>query len=113
MASCIFCKIAAKEMSAKIVHEDATSIAFHDINPQAPVHILVIPRKHFASAQETEEADEPLLGHLHCVAAKLAREFQITDGYRIVLNTGLGAGQSVFHFHLHLLGGRHFRWPPG
>ena len=113
MASCIFCKIAAKEMSAKIVHEDATSVAFHDINPQAPVHILVIPRKHFASAQETEEADEPLLGHLHRVAAKLAGEFKITDGYRIVLNTGLGAGQSVFHFHLHLLGGRPFRWPPG
>ena len=113
MASCIFCKIAAKEMSAKIIHEDATSVAFHDINPQAPVHILVIPRKHFASAQETEEADEPVLGHLHRVATKLAREFKITDGYRIVLNTGLGAGQSVFHFHLHLLGGRPFRWPPG
>ena len=113
MASCIFCKIAAKEMSAKIIHEDAASVAFHDMNPQAPVHILVIPRKHFASTQETEEADEPLLGHLHRVAAELAREFKITDGYRIVLNTGLGAGQSVFHFHLHLLGGRPFRWPPG
>ena len=113
MASCIFCKIAAKEMSAKIIHEDAASVAFHDMNPQAPVHILVIPRKHFASAQETEEADEPLLGHLHRVAAKLARELKITGGYRIVLNTGLGAGQSVFHFHLHLLGGRPFRWPPG
>ena len=113
MASCIFCKIAAKEMPAKIVHEDDTSVAFLDINPQAPVHILVIPRKHFASAEETEEADAPVLSHLHRVAAKLAQEFHITDGYRIVLNTGRGAGQSVFHFHLHLLGGRIFHWPAG
>ena len=113
MTACIFCKIAAKEMPAKIVHEDETTVAFLDINPQAPVHILVIPRKHYASAQETEEADEPVLGHLHRVAAKLAQEFQITDGYRIVLNTGRGAGQSVFHFHLHLLGKRPFHWPPG
>lgn len=113
MASCIFCKIAAKEMSAKMVHEDASSVAFRDINPQAPVHILVIPRKHFASGQEAEEADEHVIGHLHRVAAKLAKEFKITDGYRVVLNTGRGAGQSVFHFHLHLLGGRPFRWPPG
>ena len=113
MSSCIFCKIAAREAPAKIVHADESSVAFHDVNPQAPVHILVIPRKHFASAQETEEAEEPLLGHLHRVAAQLAQEQQITDGYRIVLNTGRGAGQSVFHFHLHLLGGRPFRWPPG
>ena len=113
MTSCIFCKIVAKEMPAKIVHEDDTSVAFLDINPQAPVHILVIPRKHFASAEETEEADAPVIGHLHRVAAKLAQEFKITDGYRIVLNTGRGAGQSVFHFHLHLLGGRIFHWPAG
>ena len=113
MTSCIFCKIVAKEMPAKIVYEDDTSVAFLDINPQAPVHILVIPRKHFASAEETEEADAPLLGHLHRVAAKLAKEFHITEGYRIVLNTGRGAGQSVFHFHLHLLGGRIFHWPAG
>ncbi|OFV92232.1 MAG: histidine triad nucleotide-binding protein [Acidobacteria bacterium RIFCSPLOWO2_02_FULL_61_28] len=113
MTSCIFCKIVAKEMPAKIVYEDDTSVAFLDINPQAPVHILVIPRKHFASAEETEEADAPVIGHLHRVAAKLAQEFKITDGYRIVLNTGRGAGQSVFHFHLHLLGGRIFHWPAG
>ena len=113
MASCIFCKIIAKEMQARIVHEDATSIAFHDIIPQAPVHVLLIPKKHFASAQEAEESDEVVLGHLHRVAAKLAGELQITGGYRTVVNTGAGAGQSVFHFHLHLLGGRTFRWPAG
>ena len=113
MASCIFCKIVAKELKARIVHEDESSVAFHDLNPQAPVHILVIPRKHYASAAEAEESDEPTLGHLHRVAAKLARELKITDGYRTVVNTGLGAGQSVFHYHLHLLGGRPFRWPPG
>ncbi len=113
MAPCIFCKIAAHEVPARIVHEDETSVAFHDINPQAPVHVLVIPKKHFASAEETEEADESVLGHLHGVAAKLARELRITGGYRTVVNTGAGAGQSVFHFHLHLLGGRSFRWPPG
>lgn len=113
MASCIFCKIVAKETPARIIHEDETTVAFHDINPQAPVHVLVIPKKHFASAEETAEADEPVLGHLHRVASKLARELKITAGYRTVVNTGAGAGQSVFHFHLHLLGGRPFRWPPG
>ena len=113
MAACIFCKILAKEVPARIAYEDETSIAFHDVNPQAPVHVLVIPRKHFASAEEAGEADEPVLGHLHRVAAKLAREFKITAGYRTVVNTGPEAGQSVFHLHLHLLGGRLLRWPPG
>ena len=113
MTSCIFCKILAQEVPAQILHEDESSIAFHDINPQAPVHVLVIPRKHFASAQEADEADEPVLGHLLRVAAQLARQLHITDGYRVVLNTGAGAGQSVFHLHLHLMGGRPFRWPPG
>lgn len=113
MSSCIFCKIVAKEVPAQIVHADESCVAFHDINPQAPVHILVIPRKHFASAEETEETDAAVLGHLHRIAAKLARELKLTDGYRVVLNTGRGAGQSVFHYHLHLLGGRPFRWPPG
>ncbi len=113
MAACIFCKILAKEVPARIAYEDETSIAFHDVNPQAPVHVLVIPRKHFASAEEAGEADEPVLGHLHRVAAKLARELKITAGYRTVVNTGAGAGQSVFHLHLHLLGGRLLRWPPG
>ena len=113
MASCIFCKIVAKEVPARIIHEDELSIAFHDLNPQAPVHVLLIPKKHFASAEETDQTDEPVLGHLHRVAAQLARELAITGGYRTVANTGAGAGQSVFHFHLHLLGGRPLRWPPG
>ena len=113
MTSCIFCKILAQEVPAQILHEDESSIAFHDINPQAPVHVLVIPRKHFASAQEADEADEPVLGHLHRVAAQLAHQLHITHPYPVVLNTGAGAGQSVFHLHLHLLGGRPFRWPPG
>jgi histidine triad (HIT) family protein len=113
MPSRLFCKILAKELPARIIHEDETSIAFHDISPQAPIHVLVIPRRHFASADEASEADEPIIGHLHRVAAKLARELKITDGYRTVVNTGVGAGQSVFHLHLHLLGGRPMRWPPG
>jgi histidine triad (HIT) family protein len=113
MSQCIFCKIMAKEIPARIVHEDETSIAFHDINPQAPVHVLVIPRKHFASAEEAGEADEAVIGHLHRVAARLAGELKLTAGYRTVVNTGAEAGQSVFHLHLHLLGGRPMRWPPG
>ena len=112
-SACLFCKIIAKELPAKIVYEDPACLAFHDINPQAPVHVLVIPRKHFASAGETEEADEQVLGHLHRVAAQLARELGLTAGHRVVMNTGAAAGQSVFHVHLHLLGGRSFRWPPG
>ncbi|MBI2818891.1 MAG: histidine triad nucleotide-binding protein [Acidobacteria bacterium] len=111
--ACIFCKIVAKEIPAKIVYEDTACLAFHDINPQAPVHVLVIPRKHFASAGEAMEEDEPVLGHLHRVAAQLAEQLGLTAGHRVVMNTGAAAGQSVFHAHLHLLGGRSFRWPPG
>ncbi len=113
MASCLFCKILAGEMAAKLVYQDESCIAFQDINPQAPVHLLLIPRKHFSSAAEAEPADETVMGHLHRVAAQLAEQNGITDGYRTVVNTGSGAGQSVFHLHLHLLGGRPLRWPPG
>ncbi len=113
MADCIFCKIVAKELPARIIYEDKTSVAFDDVNPQAPVHVLVIPRKHFASAAEAAETDEPVIGHLHRVAAQLAQERNLTGGYRTVVNTGAEAGQSVFHLHLHLLGGRPMRWPPG
>lgn len=112
-AQCIFCKILRKELPARMVYEDSLCAAFHDINPQAPVHILVIPRKHFADAGQATEADEAVLGHLHRVAAQLAREHGLTQGHRVVMNTGPAAGQSVFHVHLHLLGGRTFRWPPG
>ncbi|HXE76021.1 MAG TPA: histidine triad nucleotide-binding protein [Candidatus Xenobia bacterium] len=111
---CLFCRILAKELPSKIVYEDEQAVAFEDINPQAPTHILVVPRKHLATLNEATAEDEGLLGHLLAVAAKVARQRGIADsGYRTVLNNGRGAGQSVFHLHLHLLGGRGMRWPPG
>jgi len=113
MSSCIFCKILAKQAPARVAYEDERCIAFHDIHPQAPVHLLIIPRKHFSTVAEAEAGDETLLGHLHRVAGQLAQEHRITDGYRVVVNVGPGAGQSVFHLHLHVLGGRPLRWPPG
>ena len=113
-ADCLFCRILAKEIPSKIVHEDEQAVAFEDINPQAPTHVLVVPRKHIATLNDVTAADAPLVGHLHLVAARIARERGIDQsGYRTVLNTGRGAGQSVFHLHLHLLGGRGMRWPPG
>jgi histidine triad (HIT) family protein len=111
--SCLFCKIATKKLPSKIIYEDDSCVAFHDINPQAPVHLLIIPRKHFVSAGDAEDADEQVLGHLHRVAAQLAQQLGLSAGHRVVMNTGPAAGQSVFHAHLHLLGGRSFRWPPG
>jgi histidine triad (HIT) family protein len=109
---CIFCKILEGRAPARIVYEDEVCMAFHDIIPQAPVHLLIIPRKHYASAGEAHVSDEPVLGHLHTVAAKLARELGLA-GHRTVMNTGASTGQTVFHVHLHLLGGRAFGWPPG
>ena len=112
-ADCLFCKIAEKKIPAKLVYEDPDIFAFQDTNPQAPTHILLCPRKHFASLDEAKPEDQAVLGKLLHVAAQLARDRKLTDGYRTVFNTGAGAGQSVFHLHLHLLGGRHFHWPPG
>jgi histidine triad (HIT) family protein len=112
-ADCLFCKIAAKKIPSKIVYEDPEIFAFEDISPQAPTHILLCPRKHFASLDDAKAEDEAVIGKLHLVAAQLARERKLLDGYRTVFNNGTGAGQSVFHLHLHLLGGRQFRWPPG
>jgi histidine triad (HIT) family protein len=112
-SDCLFCKIAAKQIPAKLVHEDADVFAFEDINPQAPTHILICPRKHFESLTEAGAEDQAVLGKLQLVAAQLARERNLLEGYRTVLNNGERAGQSVFHLHLHLLGGRAFRWPPG
>jgi histidine triad (HIT) family protein len=112
-ADCLFCKIAAKQIPSKIVYEDPDIFAFEDIGPQAPTHILLIPRKHFASLDEATPEDQAVIGKLHLVAAQLARERNLLAGYRTVVNNGAGAGQSVFHLHLHLLGGRQFRWPPG
>jgi histidine triad (HIT) family protein len=113
MTDCLFCKISQKQIPAKLVYEDPEIFAFEDIQPQAPNHILICPRKHVASLTDATAEDASMLGNLHLVAAKLAKERNLTAGYRTVLNNGPGAGQSVFHLHLHLLGGRDFRWPPG
>ncbi len=114
MSDCLFCKIAAKTIPAKLVHEDDRSVAFDDINPQAPVHTLVIPRRHVASLAELNEADAGLLGHLLLVGNQVAKQKGIAEGgYRLVVNTGRNGGQTVFHLHLHLLGGRPMHWPPG
>ncbi len=111
---CIFCKILNREIPSKIVYEDQQCLAFEDINPQAPVHILVIPKKHISTALDMTEADRELVGHLVLVASKIAEEKNIAQsGYRLVLNTNRDAGQTVFHIHLHLLGGRVMSWPPG
>jgi histidine triad (HIT) family protein len=113
MDDCLFCKIGRKEIPAKIVYEDDELFAFEDIHPQAPVHTLICPKKHLASLTDATPEDTAMLGRLQLLAAKFAAERKLTDGYRTVFNNGLGAGQSVFHLHLHLLGGRAFRWPPG
>ena len=111
---CLFCRIAEGEISADVIHEDDQVVAFRDINPQAPTHVLVIPREHVASVDELEEDHAELVGRLFLVARDVARDEGLDDeGYRLVVNTGAGAGQSVFHIHLHLLGGRAMKWPPG
>ncbi len=114
MSDCIFCKIAAKSIPAKLIHEDDQVVAFDDLNPQAPTHVLVIPRKHVASIAELNEADAGLLSHLMLTGNKIAKLKGIADGgYRLVVNTGKHGGQTVFHLHLHVLGGRPMHWPPG
>jgi histidine triad (HIT) family protein len=110
---CLFCKIAAKKIPAKMLHEDPEVFAFEDIGPQAPTHILICPRKHFSSLSEASPEDQAVLGKMQLLAAELARKHRLLHGYRTVINSGVGAGQSVFHLHLHLLGGREFTWPPG
>lgn len=111
---CLFCRIVDGSVDADTVHRDDDVVAFRDINPQAPTHILVVPRKHIPSVTDLEDGDGRLIGGLYLTARDLAREEGIADGgYRLVMNAGEGAGQSVFHIHLHLLGGRAFTWPPG
>lgn len=110
---CLFCRIAGKKIPSKIVYEDETVVAFQDINPQAPVHLLIIPKKHVASIWEITSPDSKLVGNLILVAQKLARENKLENGFRLVANHGPDAGQSVDHLHFHLLGGRKFSWPPG
>jgi histidine triad (HIT) family protein len=112
--NCLFCRIARDELPAKKVYEDDEVVAFEDVNPQAPTHLLVIPRRHIASLDDLTPADTTTIGNVVVRASALAREQGLdTDGYRLVVNCGEGAGQTVFHIHAHLLGGRGFRWPPG
>lgn len=113
-ADCLFCRIASGEIPATLVHDDEQVIAFRDIAPRAPTHILLIPRRHIPSALHLTEDDGPLLGRLFAVAADLARAEGIAEGgYRMVTNIGDWGGQTVHHLHLHLLGGRSMHWPPG
>ncbi len=114
MADCIFCQIVEGVIPTKKVYEDDQVVAFDDINPQAQVHMLVIPKRHVISLEDTQDSDAVLLGQLMVVCAKLARERDLAEsGYRVVANTGREAGQTVFHLHFHVLGGRSFAWPPG
>ena len=111
---CLFCKIAAGEIPSKKVHEDNVCIAFNDISPQAPTHVLIIPRQHLDSLDTAKAAHKETLGHLLLTAAEIAREKGFADdGYRVVINTNADGGQTVFHLHVHLLGGRPFIFPPG
>ena len=110
---CIFCKIVAGEIPSKKVLEDDQIVAFHDLTPQAPTHVLIVPRKHLASLNDASDEDRALLGRILLAAHELAEELGIAAGYRVVNNCGASAGQSVFHVHFHLLGGRAMGWPPG
>jgi len=112
-STCLFCCILRGEIPAKKVYENEHVFAFEDINPQAPTHVLVIPKKHFAGLKEAEPHHAEVIGRCHLAAAEIARQRNIEHGYRTVLNVGPGAGQSVFHLHVHLLGGRSLGWPPG
>jgi len=112
-AETIFSRIIRREIPARIEHEDDLCLAFHDVAPQAPVHLLVIPKRPIPSLAEATAADTPLLGHLVAVASSLAQRLGLEDGYRLVVNCGSDGGQTVPHLHIHLLGGRHLGWPPG
>jgi len=111
--SCLFCKIIEGKIPSTAVFQDDLGYAFADINPQAPVHVLIVPRKHITSLDDAGKDHHPLLGHLLGAAAEIARKKNLTNGYRIVVNTGQEGGQTVDHLHLHLLGGREMTWPPG
>jgi len=114
MVGCIFCKIVQKQIPAKIAYEDDFVMAFEDVNPQAPVHLVIIPKEHIPTVLEVDEKHKEILCKMYAAAKILAVEKQIdTRGFRIVINTNAEAGQTVFHLHMHLLGGRHLTWPPG
>ena len=113
LSSCLFCKILEGKAPARIVYQDDRVVAFEDIHPQAPTHVLIVPRRHLVSLSDAAPEDAPLIGHMLLVAAQIADERNITKGYRALFNNGPLAGQSVYHLHLHLLGGRGLGWPPG
>ena len=114
MNSCLFCSIIKGDIKGDIASQDESVVAFRDINPMAPVHILIVPRKHIATLLDLEQEDKKLMGDIFYAAARLAKDKGISeDGFRVVLNCGPGAGQSVYHIHFHLLGGRPLTWPPG
>ncbi|MBI2862188.1 MAG: histidine triad nucleotide-binding protein [Chloroflexi bacterium] len=113
MTDCIFCKIVSGEIKGDIVHRDDTITAFRDVNPRAPTHILLVPNEHIPSAADLAPETAAVVGKMVVVANKLASEQKIGDGYRMVINCGPRAGQSVMHLHMHLMGGRSFQWPPG
>ena len=113
MSDCLFCKIVSQEIPAKIVFQDDQAVAFRDINPTAPPHVLVVPKKHIATIDDVAEGDEALMGHLFRVASQVAAAEGLSEqGYRTVMNCKAGAGQSVFHVHLHVVGGKPLGWPP-
>jgi histidine triad (HIT) family protein len=113
MEDCLFCKIVQGKIPSKKVYEDEHNFAFEDIDPKAPTHVLIVPKKHLAGLKEATVADAEVIGRCHLTAAKIAKDRKIEDGYRTVLNVGPKSGQSVFHLHVHLIGGRDLRWPPG
>jgi len=114
MSDCIFCKIAAGEIPAELIYEDELVVGFRDLNPQAPTHVLLIPRKHIATINDLQPEDEPIIGRLYSAAAKVAKQEGFAEqGYRTLINCNDDGGQTVFHIHLHLLGGRRMSWPPG
>ena len=113
VTDCLFCRIIKGEIPSKKVFEDDRVFAFEDIDPKAPTHVLIIPKDHIVDVKEAKAEDAEIIGYSHLIAAKIARERGIEHGYRTVYNVGPGAGQSVFHLHLHLLGGRSLTWPPG
>ncbi len=114
MSDCIFCKIAAREIGSAVIYEDEEFLAFRDINPVAPTHVLLIPKKHLSSLLDVPEQDAHLMGRMLTLAAKLAGQLDLAeDGFRVVINTGKFGGQTVEHLHFHLLGGRALQWPPG
>jgi len=112
MTGCVFCRIVGRQQPARVLYEDEFCVAFEDVNPRAPVHALVVPRKHIATLNDSRETDDPLLGRLLRVAARVAGDKGLS-GFRTVINTNAEAGQTVYHLHVHVLGGRTMRWPPG